>query len=222
MKLLLCVSSIKDITPALEHFKVAAEPTGFVSAVKILHHEVDILETGTGIFQTGYKVTKAVSKQKYHLALKIALGNAYKEETAIGTVFNIVNEKPGDFGSIVNGEWKDLYDLSLLSRDTEPHIRGGFVNLTNAYMNVFAPFKKVVGVTVNNYADKNNLDLRKEKYKAECETGDGLGFVYPCLYEKQSFYQLCVTERNLATGLHNVETALKVMNETIIDLIHKL
>jgi hypothetical protein len=222
MKLLLCVSSVKDITPALEHFKVVAQPTGFISPVKILHHEVDILETGAGIFQTSYKVTKAISKQKYHLALKIALGNAYKEETAIGTVFNIVNEKPGDFGNTVDGEWKDLYDLSLLSRHAEPHIRGGFVNLTNAYMNVFAPFKKVVGVTVNNYADKNNLELRKEKYKAECETGDGLGFVYPCLFEKQSFYQLCVTERNLATGLQNVETALKVMNETIIDLINKL
>ena len=89
-------------------------------------------------------------------------------------------------------------------------------------MDVFVPFKKVVGVTVNNYADKNTFLLRKEKYKADCETGDGLGFVYTCLFEKQSFYQLCVIERNLAIGEENFEEAKQVMRATLIDLLSKL
>ncbi len=119
-------------------------------------------------------------------------------------------------------QWKDHYDFNLLNRADAPHVRGGFVNLTNAYMNVFAPFKKVVGVTVNHYADKKSFQLRTEKYKADCETGEGLGFVYTCLYEKQSFYQLCVVERNLATGEENFHLAQQTLNETLIELLQKL
>lgn len=224
MKLLLCVASLKHIEPALAQLQCSLAPgaDGFSYSTKILHHEVDIVETGAGGFQTAYKVTKVLSRQKYHLALKMSMGNAYKPETAIGTILNIVNEKPGDFGIAAAGECQDLYDLNLLNRETAPHTRGGFVNLTNAYMNVFAPFKKVVGLTVNKLGDVEAVEFRKEKYKADCETGDGLGFVYPCLFEKQSFYQLCVIERNLATAEQNFETAVKVMSETIIDLINKL
>ena len=89
-------------------------------------------------------------------------------------------------------------------------------------MNVFAPYKKVVGVTVNNYANTTTYLLRREKYKADCETVDGLAFVYACLYEQQSFYQLCVVERNLETLETNILLAIKAMNETLIDLTLKL
>lgn len=225
MKLLICVSSLNDVKGFLENFSSSLLPNSsfrFLYSTKILHHEIDILETGVGLYQTTYKLTKVLSQQKYHLALKVSFSNTYKEEIAIGSVLNIVNEKPGDFGMMVDNEWNDHYDFNLLSREDEPHIRGGFINLTNAYMNVFAPFKKVVGVTVNHYADKNTFALRKEKYKADCETGDGLGFVYPCLFEKQSFYQLCVVERNLATGEENFNLAKEKMNQTLIDILQKI
>ncbi len=225
MKLLLCVSSLNDIVSCLKHFGINPEknsPLSFLSSAKILHHEVDILETGVGIYQTTYKLTKVLLQQKYHLALKLSFGNSYKEEFPVGRVLNIINEKPGDFGMLENAEWKDHYDFGLLKATDEPQVRGGFINMTNAYMNVFASFKKAVGVTVNNYADTNTFQLRKGKYKADCETGDGLGFVYTCLFEKQSFYQLCFIERNLVSGDIDFEKAKNTMNETLIDLIRKL
>jgi len=225
MKLLLCISSITNIDNSLNEFATTLQPHPsfiFLHSAKIGQHEVDVLETGAGVYQTSYKVTRILLQQKYHLALKFSFGNSYNSEIGIGSIINIVNEKPGDYGMLVNNEWKDHYDCNLISREAAPHVRGGFINLTNAYMNVFAPYKKVVGVTVNNYADRNSFELRKEKYKADCETGDGLGFVYPCLFEKQSFYHLCSVERNLITGEHNFEAANKAMNETLIALIKKL
>lgn len=225
MKLLLCVSSLNDIELCLKHFAVNPERNAsfsFLSSAKILHHEVDILETGVGVYQTTYKLTKILSQQKYHLALKLSFGNSYKEEISVGRVLNIINEKPGDFGMLENGEWKDHYDFGLLKNTDEPQIRGGFINMTNAYMNVFASFKKAVGVAVNHYADVNTFQVRKEKYKADCETGDGLGFVYVCLFEKQSFYQLCFIERSLISGDKDFVKAKNSMNETLIDLIKKL
>lgn len=225
MKLLIVVCSISDVQPFIEQYGLTPEPNAglkFVTGFKVLHHEIDLLETGVAVYQTTYKVTKSLSAQKYHLALKLGFSNAYKEEIPVGTVLNIINEKPGDFGMMVNGEWKDHYDLGLIKRKELPHNRGGLINLTNAYMNVFMPFKKVVGVTVNRYADTDAVAARKDKYKADCETGDGAGFVYPCLFERQLFYQLCVIERNLVTGQENFNLAKQKLNDTLTDLIQKL
>src|SRR5687767_13106771 len=124
MKLLLCVSSVSDIDSALQ--ELSYSPTShsffkFLSSSVILHHEVDILETGVGIYQTAYKITKVLSRQKYHLALKLGFGNSYNENLGAGSVLNIINEKPGDFGMRAEQEWKDHYDLNLINRDAEPH-----------------------------------------------------------------------------------------------------
>jgi futalosine hydrolase len=221
MRLLLCVSSLYDIKPFLDKQEEARKTTDwpFLTALQVLQHQIDVLETGAGIFQTTYKLTKTLVRQKYHLALKLSLGNAFKSDYNTGTVLNIVNEKPGDYGVNTDDGWKDLYDLNLLQREETPHVRGGFVNLTNAYMNVFIPYKKAVGVTVNHYADNSRAQLRADKYKADIETTDGLGFVYPCLYEKQNFYHLCIVEKNLATGEHESALARQVMNSTLSELI---
>lgn len=225
MKLLLCISSLSDIQPYLTEKSITPvqdKALSYIYSTHILHHEVDILETGVGVYQTTYKVAKALTRQRYHLALKLSFGNAYKAHYGIGTVMNIVNEKPGDYGMIINGEWKDHYDVALLKREDSPHVRGGFVNLTNAYMNVFLPYKKVVGVTVNHYADKAKMELYSDKYKADAETGDGLGFVYPCLYEKQNFYHLCIIERNLLTDDEDLNQAREVLNQTLGEIIRLL
>ena len=225
MKLLLCVEAIGQLEDTLQHFgavavKEAAHP--YLYAATVLHHEVDILETGYGLFQTTFKMTRTLSLKKYHLALKLSRAIAYKPELSPGTVLNIVNEKPGDTGLLEGGEWKDLYDLNRLQREEYPQVRGGFINLTNAYMNVFLPFKKVVGLTVNTAGNTALTELRREKYKADAETTDGLGFVYPCLFDKQSFYHLGIVEKNLATGEENVNLATQNLNLTLIDLIQKL
>lgn len=225
MKLLLCVTSLNDIEPYLAEqglSLVSDSILPFLHSVKILHHEVDVIETGVGVYQTVYKLTKVLTRQKYHLAIKLSFGNAYKAACPVGTVLNVVNEKPGDFGTVADGIWKDFYDLSLLKRDDAPHVRGGYINLTNAYMNVFLPFRKVVGVTVARYADNTRVELHTDKYRADVETGDGLGFVYPCLYEMQNFYHLCIVENNLATGEADFAKAKKALNQTlsvVIDLL---
>jgi len=61
MKLLLVVASLNDIQPLLEQHQIAPianDTLKFVHSFKALHHEVDLLETGVGVYQTTYKVTK--------------------------------------------------------------------------------------------------------------------------------------------------------------------
>lgn len=247
MKLLLCINRFSDFKTLLEAIAVRREQlpdpssANFILSLHYLGHEIDICETGFGIFQTTFKITKTISQKRYHLALKASFCNAYKADLQIGDVVNVIKDKPGDIGMAISGnqeirksgdqeienadgfkEFKDIYDLGLMSSDSFPHFKGAFINMNNSYMNVMMPFRKVVSVTVNHYADVTAYPAKQEKYKADIETGDGLGFVYPCMYERQPFYQLNAVERNLATGEHDFEKAKEKLNETILDILQKL
>ncbi|MBK8657339.1 MAG: hypothetical protein IPN22_00255 [Bacteroidetes bacterium] len=225
MKLLVCVSQFKNIQPALQQLEVVlatSEVHRYVKTCSLYQHEVDILETGASELTTANSLTGLLSQKKYHLALLLSTGTAYKPEYIPGTVLNIVNDKPGDSGTIVDGQWLDYYDLGLMDKTSPPHIRGGFINLNNAYMNVFAPFKKVVGLTVNHFRNKHDWQLKQEKYKADCETSNGLGFSYTCLAEKQSYYHLTFIEHNMVSGNTDQSLALSAMNTQLISLLQKL
>lgn len=226
MRLLLVVNNISDVS-FLEELaaqqKFAPNPNcNYLYEGQILHHEVNILTTGYGAFQTGYKLSKVLSTNKYHLALKLSIANAYKPEHNPGTALNIINEKPGDFGVFEMGEWRDLYDQQLLKSEDMPHVRGGFINMTNAYMNIFMPFKKAVGITVNTLCQNGLVEMRSAKYKADVETADGLTFAYTCLFEKQTYYHLAFVVKNLTTEEQDIELVKQKMNEVFIDLINKL
>ena len=228
MKLLLCVNRFSDFRTLLEGIAVRGEQlpdpssANFIYSTHYLGHEIDICETGFGIFQTTFKITKTLSQKRYHLALKASFCNAYKADLQIGDVVNVIKDKPGDIGMTEENGFKDIYDLGLMNAESFPHFKGAFINMNNSYMNVLMPFRKVVSVTVNQYADVANYPIKQEKYKADIETGDGLGFVYPCMYERQPFYQLNVVERNLATGECDFEKAKEKLNETILDILQKL
>lgn len=220
MNLLLCLGSREHISELIDHHSAGPQPhptLPFITCVQILQHSVHILHSGHALFETAYKVTKALTLQKYHLALKISQGTAYVPTIAPGTILNIINEKPGDFGKMNNHQWMDLYDASLLHANDPPHRRGGFINLTNSYMNVFLPYQKAVGLTVNHINNQTMFPLRAEKYTPHCETSDGLGFVYPCLAENQPYYHLCMalspTSTSSSAPLSPVHLASEILGK---------
>jgi hypothetical protein len=224
MKLLLVVPCKEIAQGLITHFdaevSVPAELL-FLQQAKLLHHEVDVLIAPGFALPLVYQLAKVLAKQKYHLAVKLSFASAYSATTAFGTTLNVLNEKPGDAGEYEDSSWKDVYDLHWLNREETPHVRGGFVNMTNAYMNIFMPFKKVVGLTVNRQAETAEILFRKEHYKAEVETSDGLAFVYTCLAEKQTYYHLAVVNRNLAIDAKQ-ENVNEAALHLLIDLIQKL
>lgn len=228
MKLLLCINRFSQFDSLFRALDVSRaslpDPSSahFMFSFHYLQHEIDVCETGFGMFQTTFKVTKSIGQKKYHLALKAGLCNAYKPELNIGDIVNVIKDKPGDIGIPQAEGFEDIYDLKWMDSECFPHYKGGFINMNNSYMNVLLPFKKVVSVTVNQYADVTTFETKREKYKADIETTDGLGFVYPCMYERQPFYQLNAVERNLATSEHDTKKALQQLNETLLDVLQKI
>lgn len=231
MKLLLCVRRLSDhqaLLDAIVHQsgqQLSPQPdpqsATYLFQTRYMQHEIEICEIGYGAFQSGYKLTKALTRQRYHLALSASLCHGYKPDLAPGTIVNVIKDKPGDL-TFIDNHTADLYESGLLSMESFPHFREAFINMNNSYMNVMLPFKKVVSLTTAHYGDTATLEARREKYKADIETRDGLSFVYACMYERQPFYQLCCVERNLATGEADNTKALAQLNETLLDILQKL
>lgn len=220
MKLLLAVSSLRHIAPLLQQNGAAHQPDKFpyLWKTKIGQHEVSLLETSHSNTATAYRVTKVLNHEKFHLALLCSYGRYISGTTADPQFFNVVNEKAGDEGMMISGEWKDFYDLNLLTKEEPPQVRGGFVNLTNSYMNVLLGFRKVIGITVHQQSNELLQSKCYNKLKASVETTNGFSFSYACLAEKQSYYHLCFADANYQIGEPSAQN-LDTFNATLNQLI---
>ncbi|MFN8309109.1 MAG: hypothetical protein U0T73_04025 [Chitinophagales bacterium] len=224
MKLLLCINSLSEFPEVHRQIQMdngAGETPPFLSTGVYANHEITICETGYGIFQSTYKITKALCRERFHLALKFGRCKSYHPEIEVGTVVNVIKDKPGDLGYYQDGSFIDYYESRLLDASAFPHFRNSFLNMNNSYMNVFLPIRKVVAVTMNS-SDKHKVPALRERYKADIETDDGLGFVYACMSERQPFYQLQVVQQNLVTEESDEIKAKLMADQHLLSILQKL
>jgi hypothetical protein len=221
MRLLLCLPSPAPFSTVIDYLNQQGstmlpkktEDVQYLYSTRFLQHDVDVAFIGESLFEVNYKVTKAI-QQKYHLALKVGFCDSLKADLAVGTVVNVIKEKP----LLMNVEGKDVYESGMLNANDYPHFKGAFVNMNNSYMNVFLDLKKVVSGTLTSIPSS---DLQA-KYALDTITSNGVGFAYPCMFERQPFYQVNVVKRNLASGEADEELAQKVINEVLIDILQKI
>ena len=232
MKLLLVYASAKDAQLMLDKLQESAEASavnpelpspGAWYKYHWLGMDLDLLISGPSTLETSFHVGRVLASGLYHLALQLGTCISLDEKATPIKLLNVINDKPGDLGLWENMEWKDAYASGLLNIEDAPHQRGGFINLTNAYFNVFVDLEKVAAITVNshNSSDKAMAAARRKSYGAQVESLNGLGMTYACLWYKQRFYQLRVP---LPIGYNKEEemSALAYLQEqclTILPLI---
>jgi hypothetical protein len=156
--------------------------------------EVDLLISGPSMMETAFHVGRLLSSGLYHLALHLGTCIDLEGKTSALRLVNVINDKTGDLGIWQDHSLQDAYQSGLMHTEEAPHQRAGFINLTNAYFNVFVDLEKVAAITVNTYnnSDKALANERRKKYGAHIESLNGLGMAYSCLWYKQRFYQLRV------------------------------
>lgn len=221
MRLLLCLPSPALFNTVIDFLNQhgntllpkKTEEVQYLYSTRFLQHDIDVAFVGESVFEVNYKITKAI-QQKYHLALKVGFCDSLKADLVVGTVVNVIKEKP----ILLNAIGKDVYESGMLNANDYPHFKGAFVNMNNSYMNVFLDLKKVVSGTLTSIPS-NEL---QSKYALDTITSNGIGFVYPCMFERQPFYQVNVVKRNLASGVADEEMARKVINEILIDILQKI
>ncbi|MCS6935229.1 MAG: hypothetical protein NZM35_08795 [Chitinophagales bacterium] len=222
MKLLLAVSSVAELTEILpaDNLKPAiGEP--YVLSTDVNNHEVTVAIIGYSNTVTTHRTTKILTASRYHLAIKAGYGRLLGDLPDDIIALNIVNEKNGDEGYKADGKWQSYYDLNLMNREEPPHVRGGIVNLTNSYLNVFLPYRKAVGVTANRLYEPEMEKLFVTHHLAKVQTTNGAGFAYACLAAGQPYYHLCIGERQHVFGKPG-KAAAEHLRQTLQDVLEKI
>jgi futalosine hydrolase len=231
MKLLLCIPSLTDYPHAIAQLEATAgqrlavadtTAAQYIYPIRYLQHEIDICVTGRVLHQLIYRVTRALAMRKYHLALLADTCGSYRADIPVGTMVNIIKDKPAYTGIATLTGDADLYEAGWDTSDTFPHIRGSLVNLNNSYMNVLLPLRKVVAVTVGMLRQPDAVTRYRDKYQADVETATGVGFVYACLAEGQPFYHISMVAYCLLDHAPHTIPPIDLLNDSLIDILQKL
>lgn len=219
MKILIAYAQQNEIQEFLDLINHKECPKSFLYK----HIFIDFCETGHTAFETAFNLGGLMKTKRYHLVIFAGLANSLNNLMLDGQVLNVINDIPYQVGLESEHDFKDVYQLNLLDKNKVPHQRGGFINLTNAYFNVFINLMKTASLTTNVLGgNEATLNKKIEHYPIHIETLNGISFQYACLFYKQSFYQLRAVEQNLILKTENKALALKNLNEElkkIVDLI---
>jgi futalosine hydrolase len=219
MNILVTYSNIWEITPFLKEIGNETLDLNY----KYKHISIDFVAMGYTVFETAFAIGKALQKQRYHLVLFAGLANSLNERMKVGQVLNVINDIPFSIGRKDNHGFEHAYTLGWLNKTQKPHFRGGYVNMSNAYFNVFLPFMKTASLTCPVLEGNDELlKVKLSKFPIHIETSNGMGFHYACLFENVPFYQLRAIEYNVITKERNQNKALQQLNislKQIIDLL---
>lgn len=219
MKILLAYSHPKEILEFNKHIENEEASLNFTYK----HIEITFVQTGYTVYETAFALGQALAEQSYHLVLFAGLANSLNSKMHTGDVLNVINDLPFAIGRKDDNGFEHAYTLGWLDKTQEPHQRGGYINLSNSYFNVFLPYMKAAAITCPTLeGDSDLLQLKTERFQFHIETSNGLGFHYACLSKKLPFYQLRAVEYNAINRDRNTKLALENLNNALIQIIDLL
>lgn len=219
MKILIAYAHPSEI----ESFQKSIGNELFATTFLYKHISIDFVQTGYTVYETAFMMAKALSKDRYHLILYAGLAYSLNDRMHTGDVVNVINDIPFSIGIKEANEFQNAYTLGWINKTEKPHVRGGYINMSNAYFNVFMPFMKTAALTSPQLGgDENLLDLKTSKFQMHIETSNGMGFHYACLSEGMPFYQLRAIEKNVILHTQDKELALQKLNEALKQIVDLL
>ena len=226
MKLLLCLPHKNDFEILRQHVLQSCNQTwaiddnqdvNYITSIRYLQHDLDIAFLGNTQFETSHKLTKLLTT-RYHLALYAGFAAAVKEDIEVGSVVNVIKEKPICFTT----DDEDIYESNEIKAGDYPHFKGAFINMNNSYMNIFLDLRKVVDGTYTGLHGESAFKSLADKNKLDIVSQNGISFVYNCMFERQAFYQIRAIESNLMTQEKDKEKAIQNLNHTLIEILKNI
>lgn len=186
------------------------------------NHEVEILITGVGAFNTMYELMNCLKKADYSLIIQAGIGGAYQKDKPLGGVYYLNSERFGDLGiEEKNGDFTSIFQTSLINKDEYPFVDGVLIN-PDATLAKFLPFAN--GITLNTVTGTENRarKLSRQYPDIEIESMEGAPFFYVCLKEKVPFMSLrsisnYVEDRNKENW--KMKDAIESLNSALSELL---
>lgn len=158
--------------------------TGFETAItkKTLQAKhkknVSFFVTGIGLLPTAINLTKIILEQKPDYIIQAGIAGCFNTNESLGKVYVIEKEFLGDSGVIENNQFKDLFDLKLMTSSVKPFSKKALANKNIATLNLtHLPVANAVSVNEITTEAARILQLQK-KYNPTLESMEGAALHY--------------------------------------------
>ncbi len=219
MKILIVAATSLEISSLSEKLIFIEKPVANLSKYKYNNLFIDILITGIGGIFTSYWLLKYINNN-YDLILNIGIAGSYNDNIRIGQVVNIVKDEFADLGIEDANEFRTLFDMKFVDKNTYPFNNGKLDNNTD--FSKIIKLKKVKAISSSiAHGNKNSINKIIEKFNPDIESMEGATFFYICTLEQQSFLQIrsisnFVEERKKSNW--NIPLAINNLADTIINI----
>lgn len=185
------------------------------------NHEIHLLITGIGVFNTLYELMNRLNQFSYSLIIHAGIGGSYQKDKPLGKVYYIATERFGDIGmEEMDGNFVSIFETPLIDKNSFPFKEGILIN-PEAVLTKFLPLAQ--GNTLNTVTGtREKAEKITKKYSGvEIENMEGASFFYVCLKEKIPFMSIrsisnYVEDRNKENW--KMKEAIDSLNNTLAEL----
>lgn len=174
---------------------------------------------------TTYHLTKTFLHKRPDYCIQAGIAGSFHSGIPIGSVVVVYEELMGDMGAEENNEFKDVFDLGLMSDNDLPFNQK---ILKNSYIEGLTKYgiPSVRSIGINEITTKRErIELLRKKFNPDIESMEGAAFHYVCIQEEIPFLQIraisnFVGERDKANW--NLKEAIRNLNNKLIEIVSSL
>ncbi|HEY1020950.1 MAG TPA: futalosine hydrolase [Flavisolibacter sp.] len=211
MQVLLCAATEMEIAPTIQALSLKEG------------HSVEFLITGVGLTACTYALTKEVVTKRPDAIIQAGVAGSMQLDQPLAQVVAVKSETIGDLG-VKEGGFLSLFDLKLLSPNTQPWQEGKLTNPSEILQTAGLPL--VDGVTVNEISTSDErIDYYRDQLNAQVESMEGAALHYIGLMEKIPFLQVRSLSNFIGERDKNkwmMKESITKLNQTIQRILTKL
>ncbi len=224
MKILVTSATQQEIQPLIDWSGSSQWHDGMLVFEKG-QAQVHVLITGVGMVATTYSLMRALTREKYDVALNFGLCGAYPDSgIGLTDVVNITQEQIGDLGAMDGGQFRTVFDLGLVDANEAPFTEGKLINPHELEtIEYYADHTDARAITVNNASgNEEQIRQRIEVFAPQVESMEGAAFFYVMLREGIRFFEIRtvsnIVERRQKEKWQ-IPQAIKKLGDTAIEVI---
>jgi futalosine hydrolase len=156
-----------------------------------LGHEIDVLVTGVGMVATSSWCSRALSTQRFDVALNFGVCGSFKAAFDPGTVVHVVSDRLVELGAEDGHDFLTIQQMNLLAADEFPFTGGRLVNASPPALSALAAIRQVDGITVSTvHGNEASIARVIQRFNPDVESMEGAAFMYACLIHGVPFAQV--------------------------------
>jgi futalosine hydrolase len=180
-----------------------------------LGHEIDVLITGVGMVAMASWCSRALSTQRFDVALNLGVCGSFRAAFDPGTVVHVVSDCLVELGAEDGNSFLTIQQMNLLAADEFPFTGGRLVNASPPAFAALTALRQVDGITVSTvHGHEASIARVSERFNPDVESMEGAAFMYACLIHGVPFAQV----RAVSNIVERRNRSAWKLNEAIAEL----